>query len=241
MQVFSAQGYDVYGAINRSSSVVPPATQSGQNFSTATPSRQDTVTLSAQARELAASQSETQVQRSSTAVFNTNKGDVELDIDAYFTPSEKSFSGGIESLPPLLFPSENNINALATHISNTLPGLMSDYQIPVAPESIQYDNRGQLVLPQDYPYAEEFTQMLDENPALAREMSTVNALSSHLAGIQRAAQFQEESQGMSDGEIAVLMSKYTDLFDGQHSAGDFSLGFSAEGSLQVSVNGEQIA
>jgi hypothetical protein len=241
MQVLSARGYDVYGVANRSVSAGASIADQGQASTTGATAVQDSVTLSPQARELAASQAVSQVKTAATAVFNTNKGDVELDIEDYFTPNHKTFSGGIDSLPPLMMPTQNNINALAKHISNTLPGLMSNYNIPIAPETIQYDNRGQLVLPNDYPYADEFTQMLDENPALAREMSTVNALSSHLAGIQRAAQFQEESQGMSDGEIAALMSKYTDLFDGQHSAGDFSLGFSAEGSLQVSVNGGQIA
>lgn len=241
MQVLSAKGYDVYGVMNRSASGVAAVAEQSQTSSTGTSTVEDSVTLSPQARELAASQATSQVKTAATAVFNTNKGDVELDIEDYFTPSQKTFSGGIDSLPPLMMPTQDNINALAKHISSTLPGLMSDYEIPVAPETIQYDNRGQLVLPNDYPYTEEFTQMLDENPSFARELSTVNALSSHLAGIQRAAQFQEESQGMSDSEIAALMNKYTDLFDGQHSAGDFSLGFTADGSLNVSVNGEQIA
>jgi hypothetical protein len=241
MQVLSARGYDVYGVAKRSVSAGASIADQGQASTPGATAVQDSVTLSPQARELAASQAASQVKTAATAVFNTNKGDVELDIEDYFTPNHKTFSGGIDSLPPLMMPTQNNINALAKHISNTLPGLMSNYDIPIAPETIQYDNRGQLVLPNDYPYADEFTQMLDENPALAREMSTVNALSSHLAGIQRAAQFQEESQGMSDGEIAALMSKYTDLFDGQHSAGDFSLGFTADGALQVSVNGELIA
>nr|WP_320115910.1 hypothetical protein [uncultured Desulfuromonas sp.] len=241
MQVLSAKGYDVYGVANRSASVVASVTDQSPSSTAGNSTVQDSVTLSPQARELAASQAASQVKTAATAVFNTNKGDVELDIEDYFTPNHKTFSGGIDSLPPLIMPTQDNINALANHISSTLPGLMSNYGIPVAPETIQYDNRGQLVLPDDYPYAEEFTQMLDENPSFARELSTVNALSSQLAGIQRAIAFQEESEGMSDSEIAALMSKYTDLFDGQHSAGDFSLGFTADGSLNVSVNGEQIA
>ncbi|EAT15997.1 hypothetical protein HTZ97_08245 [Desulfuromonas acetoxidans] len=240
MQVLSAKGYDVYGMTNRSVSQLSSVTDQSQASSAGSSTVQDSVTLSPQARELAASQATSQVKTAATATFNTNKGDVEMDIEAYFSPKQNSFSGGIDSLPPFLFPTENNINALAKHISSTMPGLMSDYGIPVAPETIQYDTKGQLVLPNDYPYAEEFTQMLDENPSFAREMSTVNALSSHLAGMQRAAEFQEASEGMSDSEIAALMNQYSDLFDGQHSAGDFSLGFSADGSLQVSVNGAQI-
>ena len=241
MQVLSAKGYDVYGVTNRSMSGVTSVTEQRQSSSTGTSTVEDSVTLSPQARELAASQTASQVKTAATAVFNTDKGDIGLDIEEYFSPNAKSFSGGIGSLPPLLLPSGDNINALAKHISSTMPGLMSDYGIPVAPESIQYDTEGQLMLPGDYPYAEEFTQMLDENPSFARELSTVNALSSHYAGMQRAMAFREESEGMSESEIAALMDKYTDLFDGQHSAGEFSLGFTADGSLQVSANGAQIA
>ncbi|WP_321531503.1 hypothetical protein [uncultured Desulfuromonas sp.] len=241
MQVLSAKGYDVYGMTNRSTSQSTSAMDQSQTSSAGQSTVQDRVTLSPQARELAESQATSQVKTAATATFNTNKGDIEMDIEAYFSPKQSSFSGGIDSLPPFLFPTENNINALAKHISSTMPGLMNDYGIPVAPETIQYDTKGQLVLPNDYPYAEEFTQMLDENPSFAREMSTVNALSSQLAGMQRAAEFQEESEGMSDSEIAALMSKYSDLFDGKHSAGEFSLGFTEDGLLQVSVNGEQVA
>lgn len=241
MQVLSAKSYDVYAVMNRPAAEVASTADKSQSSSSGNSTVQDSVTLSPQARELAASQSASQVKTAATAVFNTNKGDVELDIEECFSPNHKAFSGGIDSLPPLLFPTENNISALAEHVSNTMPGLMSDYEIPIAPETIQYDTHGQLVLPNDYPYADEFNQMLEDNPAFAREMSTVNALSGHYAGMQRAMEFQKESEGMSESEIAALVSKYSDLFDGQHSAGDFSLGFTADGSLNVSVNGEQIA
>jgi len=241
MQALSATNYSVYRVINKSASEMASVTDQSQSTLSANSTIQDSVTLSPQARELAASQSASQGETAATAVFNTNKGDIELEIDEYFSPNQKAFSGGIDALPPLIFPTENNINALAKHISNTMPGLMSDYEIPIAPKTIQYDTHGQLVLPNDYPYADEFNQMLKDNPAFAREMSTVNALSSHYAGMQRAMEFQEESEGMSESEIAALVSKYSDLFDGQHSAGDFSLGFTADGLLNVNVNGEQIA
>ncbi len=241
MQVSSAKGVEIYGAMKRISSEVVWNSDKSQTGSGSNAAIQDSVTLSPQARELAATQTVSPVYSDETALFDTNKGSVELGIDAYFSPNQEVVSGGIESLPPLLLPTENNINVLAKHISKVLPGLMSDYGIPVAPDTIQYDNRGELILPDDYQYSEEFTQMLDENPTLAKEMSTVNALSSHLAGIQRALAFQEESEGMSEDEIDLLMAKYSDLFDGRHSAGDFSLGFTPDGSLNVNINGESIA
>ena len=126
MQVLSAKGYDVYGMTNRSTSQSTSAMDQSQTSSAGQSTVQDRVTLSPQARELAESQATSQVKTAATATFNTNKGDIEMDIEAYFSPKQSSFSGGIDSLPPFLFPTENNINALAKHISSTMPGLMND-------------------------------------------------------------------------------------------------------------------
>lgn len=197
---------------------------------------EDAVSISAQARALAES-SVTEVNNAAKAVFNTDQGDIDLDIDAYFTPKEAS----LDELPPVLLPSKRNIDALSSHISSTLAKLMDNYSIPEAPETIRYDHNGTMVLPEDYPYADEFNAMLDENPALERELSTVNALSSHYAGIKEALAFQEEYRNASQAELNAVVAKYDYLFSDQQSTVDIALKFSPDGSLSISADGKSLA
>jgi len=196
----------------------------------------DAVTISSQARELA-----TSVTTSTSAVkamYNTGQGNIELNIDDYFTSNNLSFD---KSASLLLLPTQNNIDNLSNHISQKLAGLMSQYSISAAPETIQYDNRGTMILPDDYPYAEEFNKMLEENPALEREMHTVNALSSHYAGMKEALAFQQEYRNASQAEQNAILAKYSYLFSDSKPSADITLKFTPNGSLTINVNGEQLA
>jgi hypothetical protein len=97
------------------------------------------------------------------------------------------------------------------------PGFLAEDDIPLAPETIRYGNDGTLQLPDDYPYANAFKAALEDDPALARELSTVNALASHVVGLARAAlgqpggadmalQFDEAARlrVMAEGEALLL-------------------------------------
>ncbi|WP_321394381.1 hypothetical protein [uncultured Desulfuromusa sp.] len=141
----------------------------------------------------------------------------------------------------LLLPSKNNIDNLSNHISEKLAGLMGQYGISAAPETIRYDNSGTMILPDDYAYAEEFSQMLEDNPALEREMRAVNALSSHYAGMQESQAFHQEYQNASLAEQNAIAAKYSYLFTDSRSAADIALKFTPEGALTISVDGEHLA
>src|SRR5574343_1175260 len=90
-----------------------------------------------------------------TEIYDVGTGQVALDIDAYFTPPRPGEQVDLNTLP-LLMPTENNLRALSQHIAKRLPDALKAYDIPSAPAYVRYDNSGQLVLPDNYPYADKF-------------------------------------------------------------------------------------
>lgn len=182
---------------------------------------------------------ETEAAGTATARYDTDQGPQDLDIDAYFTPPAGGYLG---ELPSLLLPTRGNIDALSQHISAAMPDFLAKHGIPGAPASISYDDQGQIQLPADYPYADQFKQALAEEPALARELSTVNALTSHMAGMNQALAFQAEyAAASSQAEIDAVVAKYSALLSGQQQPADIALRFSATGELGISVDGKPLA
>lgn len=205
----------------------------------------DTVTISQSSRDLLASQSTDAKPSESryTAIFDTNQGSKELDIDAYFSPATNTKSSELSLLSiPLLMPTQNNVNALVNHLSMTVPKFLAENNIPTAPSSISFDNRGQIQMPADYAYASEFNEALSNNPAMEEELRTVNALSSHMVGIRKSYQFhQEYASATTQAEIEAVVSKYSYLFSGNSPSAAISLNFSENGSLSISADGKLLA
>lgn len=175
-----------------------------------------------------------------TAVFDTDRGALALNIDDYFSPPAQKGGAGL-SLPPLLLPSRNNIDALSRRISAVMPQLLAQNQIPSPPASISYDREGKLQLPADYAYAEEFKAALAKQPALARELSTVNALTSHWVEMQKSMPFQQEyAAATTQAEANGVVAKYRYLFSEQRHYSTITLQFSAQGGLTLSADGKPL-
>ncbi|MEZ5628644.1 MAG: hypothetical protein R3E34_14155 [Rhodocyclaceae bacterium] len=174
-----------------------------------------------------------------TAVFDTTRGAVDLDIDAYFTPPG-SADRGTYTLPPLLLPSQNNIDALRRHISAAMPEFLARNGIPFGPSSMTYDSAGKVQLPADYPYTDEFTAALEGNPAMARELQTVNALTSTLVELRKSLPFVQEYAAASPAEAGAVVARYSQLFSGSRTYDTIALGFSADGRLSLTANGEPV-
>lgn len=203
----------------------------------------DKTTISQAARDLLGAQSRSDAAPvdSAQAEFDTDKGSMPLDIDGYFSP-HASVNGTLSSLPPLLLPTQKNIDALTRHISATFPQFLKQNHIPYPPSSVSYDTAGKIQLPPDYPYAKEFTQALANSPALAREMSTVNAITSHLVEMNKSIPFQQEySAATSQAEIDAIVAKYSYLFASNRHYASIALHFSASGSLSLSADGKPLA
>lgn len=176
----------------------------------------------------------------SDAVYpmDTNKGKTDIDLNSYFEP--QSGPVDLDSIP-LLMPTASNIETLQNHISSVMPDFLSEYGIPEAPSSIQYDMEGKIVLPADYPYSEEFKDALEQEPQLAKQLQTVNALASHYAAMQESLPFHEAaSQAESQAELDAIIEQFSYLFDDNRRYPEITLQFSKEGSLSVQGDGSAL-
>lgn len=172
------------------------------------------------------------------AAYDTSQGSQALDIDAYFTPDP---SRPLLSLP-LLMPTRNNIDALSRHVSAAMPDLLAKYGIPQAPASIAYDAYGQMQLPENYRYAEQFRTAMAENPVLARQLSTANALSSQMTGMAKAMSFDAQYRAArTPAELEAVIAKYRPLLDGHATPPSIALHFDGQGRLSVTADGQALA
>lgn len=175
-----------------------------------------------------------------TALLDTDRGALALNLDDYFSPPAQTGAAAL-SLPPLLLPSRNNIDALSRRISAVMPQLLAQNQIPSPPASISYDREGKLQLPADYAYAEQFKAALAKQPALARELSTVNALTSHWVEMQKSMPFQQEyAAATSQAEANAVVAKYSYLFSEYRHYAAITLQFSAQGALTLAADGKPL-
>ena len=174
-----------------------------------------------------------------TEAYDTDHGTLQLDIDAYFTPPAQT--GATFELPPLLLPSPRNIAALREHVSAAMPQFLAQHGIAAAPASIEYDNRGQMILPADYADAAAFRQALAATPALDRELRTSAALSSHLVEMNKSLAFQQEyAAASSPAAVQQVLAKYAWLFAEQRSYSTITLQFAANGQMSIAADGKAI-
>ena len=206
----------------------------------------DTATISQAARDLLANDMKALTSPSSGAQeasgkvsFDTDKGRVALDIGEYFSPGPKADNG---ELPPLLMPSQANIDALTSHVSAVFPKFLADHGIPYPPSSISYDNMGQPQFPPDYAYGEQLRQAFQESPAMANEIATTKALSDAKAALDDAVKFQEEYRRASSPQaLQAVLSKYADLLSGNSLPAQSVVSFTPEGRISVAAVGTRIS
>lgn len=173
---------------------------------------------------------------SSSLKLDTSHGKKTINIEDYFNPQS-----GVVSLEdtPLLLPSPMNIEALAKHASNKFQKLLEEYNIPKAPSRITFDQYGKMQLPNDYSYSEELKQFFTENPILERQLSTINALTSHFVGMQESIKFNEEySKAKTQMEVDLILKKYSYLFNSSQQSSNIALLFSADGEMSITADGK---
>ena len=245
MEIQSASAYAAYSYLNISSHQKQAPADVTVNLSASGANISDTVAISQTARNHLATQSNSAVASGSgaTAVFDTDQGSKTLNIDDYFSNKGTTFS--LHTLPPLLFSSPNNIDALTKHVSATFPLLLAQNNIPSAPSSITYDNKGQIELPSDYPYASELKQALANNPTMAKELRTVNVLSSNFAGMRKLypviKEFnQEYAAAATPAQVEAVVAKYSYLFEDNRNYSAIALHFSEGGSLSITADGKPL-
>lgn len=205
----------------------------------------DTVEISHAARDLLArcrtATATSTDGRDDRAVFDTDQGLLELGIDAYFTPSYGGASTS-DDLPPLLGPTQGNVDALTRHIETRMPAFLEKAGIPNAPAHLAYGADGDLELPSDYPHAAEFKAALATDPALDRELRTTAAIASHLVEMRKAIPFQREYAAASTrAQIDAVVAKYLPLLSGADRAEEIRLDFGSDGSLTATHDGKPLS
>lgn len=231
---------DTYSAL----SFRPPAARPRQesagtaaNLAQQTAIPADTSTISAAAKARLAAESDT-TSSTGSSLFDTSQGTEHLDVDAYFSYLSSGASVSSGSLPPLLLPNGRNVQTLADHLSRKLPGFLAEHGIASPPSRITYDERGNIQLPADYPYAAELKQALASDPVMARELSTVNAQASHLAGMNNAASAGQANGGRAaQGDSAADLAAYRALIRNTQHAADIVLQFAESGRLTITADG----
>lgn len=166
----------------------------------------------------------------------------EIDLDDFFSNEYRTTSPKtLDELPPILFPNAENVSAISEHASKRFQSLLKEYDIPVAPNEITYDNMGNMQLPSDYAYSEELKQALNENPGLAYELNTLNAMSSHFVALQKHLAFQNEYVNAGSKEAAdLVLARYSYLWEGRQSAPHIALSFSDSGELNILADSKRV-
>lgn len=245
MRIQSASAYVNYPYLNVFSPRKQFPTDGKANISTLGANISDTVSISQAAQNYHADQSNALASgNSATAVFHTDQGPKKLNIDAYFSAGRcaNGASSLFQTLPPLLLPTQNNIKAVTENISAAFPQFLAENNIPSAPSNITYDQEGQIQLPADYPYAEEFKLAVANNSTMARELQTVHALSSHFAGMEKSYPFlQEYAAAATQAEARAVVDKYSYLFGDNRRYSTIALHFSENGALSITADGEPLS
>jgi hypothetical protein len=237
MEIQSVSASTLYSYRNIFSNRKQATANTPANFSDLMVNNSDTVAVSYEARNFFTTQSNptTTSGNSATAVFDTDKGSKNLNIDDYFSSvgSGNNAAFSLRTLPPLLLPTQNNIKAMTRHISSAFPQFLAQNNIPSAPSSITYDSKGQIQLPSDYAYASELKQALANNPTMERELKTVYALSSHFVEMEKSYQFHQEYAAATQTKTEAVVAKYGHLFGDNRQYSTIALRFSEGGDMSI--------
>lgn len=170
----------------------------------------------------------------SHVAMDTNHGNIQMDLDNYFDPETKTqvTSGNFLDQHPLLLPTAHNINALSEYSEQQFNALLSQYDIPQPPATLEFDQEGNLVLPNDYAYADQLKKALDDNPKVEKVLRTTAALASHYAGMLEGQPFRDEmSTARNQADRDRIVAKYSYLFDDNRPAKHIIFHFLEDGSL----------
>lgn len=168
-------------------------------------------------------------------MMNTNKGNVEVNLDHYFTKKPAAEGVNLEDIP-LLLPTEHNVNRLAGFTERKVKALLAEYNIPEPPKTVSFDQSGELVLPNDYVFKKEFEQALSDNPETLKAMRTTHALSSHYANmLERQPLIEELGLAKNDEDRERIASKYSYLLGDSREYVDIVLNFTEDATMTIGV------
>lgn len=196
----------------------------------------DKVTLSAAGLwALSSDQEATASTTGGKVALDTDQGVVTQDVESFLANNQANTNG---ELPPLLMPSQRNIDALSGYLSAKFPGFLSANGIPYAPAQITYDSAGQAQFPADYPYAKELREALQKSPAIANALSWSVGLSESKALLDEGVRFQQEYLSASPQQLGAVLARHSQLLSGNAPAPQAAISFSPTGEVRLMVDGK---
>ncbi|OKY26184.1 MULTISPECIES: hypothetical protein [Thalassotalea] len=172
-----------------------------------------------------------EVRAESVFNMNTNQGNNDINLDEYLATGPQATPVSLKDVE-LLLPTAHNVDTLAKYSQEKFKDLLTQYNITSPPETISFDNEGQIVIPADYPYTAQLKQALTENPIVENALRTTAALASHYAGIMEGQPFRDEmATARSQADRDRIIEKYSYLFDDNRPAKQIILSFLEDGSL----------
>lgn len=178
--------------------------------------------------------------RGTKVYLDTNKGRKLINLDEYFSPPKSPVDLDDPNSAGLLGPSPENIKAISNHLKSKMQELLRQNNIPVAPSEIDFDSKGEIQFPEDYKYAEQFKEVLEANPAIERELSTVHALADSIVNMLPSIKYTKAYLAASTNRARdAVNAEYSYLFYNHHSA-DVRLHFSSNLDLKFSADGKSI-
>ncbi len=148
----------------------------------------------------------------SSLLLDTSTRSKSVSPEEYFEMNFKEWQNS-DVPPPLLTPTQNNIDVLSHYVSDKMNTLLAESNVPEAPEYYSFDQRGEWILPPNYKYKAEFTAAMHTDKRLNREAQTLHALMSIQRETQKSLAFQEEySSATTQEDIDRVLFKYKTLF-----------------------------
>jgi len=209
--------------INGINSTVTAASRSSSAVAVVEKSSTQAVSISAEGKQKSES--------SSVYTMHTASGSREIDLAKHF---EKQDSAGLLDFSDILLPNKDNVNALQSYISQVFPDFLARHGIAQAPETISYDNQGQMVLPADYPYAEQLKSALKQDSVMDRTLRNSYGLASQYSALASLAPMRQEADAAKNqAELNAVFDRYSHLLNDNAKYPEPTFSFSASGELSI--------
>ncbi|KFZ38001.1 hypothetical protein HR45_05675 [Shewanella mangrovi] len=197
-------------------------TTTGNQHATATHAsgQESAVSISNAAKKLA----QTPAVQHASAIYkmDTSAGNKAVNLDQYFATDNQS-SQDTYSAPVSLLPSLANVKSLSSHVAAGMSDLLQNNKITAGPSAISFDAEGNLQVPEDYPYKQQLTDALNNDPAMVKELRTLDALANVVGGGNSAAATATAPDASTNGSAAAKIL------------------FSASGAVSVTANNQKIS
>jgi hypothetical protein len=148
----------------------------------------------------------------------------------------------LSGLPPLMFPSRENVQKLSASLIKDLKKMFSQAGISsMPPVEFTVDSyTGEVGVKDNRSDAGQIAGLIKENPAIELQIHNIAAMSSHVVGMEKAMEANQAYQAAeSQAEVDRAIARYSAVYsqNGPKKVVDFSLLFNGK-DVQVNADGK---